>query len=127
MTTLPSGTPIAANQPKGALSAISVTTTTTATIASTGVSISTQVELTDSAVYREVLEINPIRAIHAIRAIGGSHHLRVRSQLDTARDPEAWHLRYRVTLDTAGLERLHQALGAYLQAVGSNQTPGGRS
>lgn len=121
MTTLPSGTPIAANRPKGALNAISATTAATAVTTTPSPSINTQVELTDSTAYREVLEI------HSIRAIGGTHDLRVRSQLDTARDPEAWHLRYRVTLDTAGLERLHQALGAYLQAIGSNQTPGGRS
>lgn len=126
MTTLPCGTPIAANRPKGALSAttgvtIAAATAATAVTTTLSPSINTQVELTDSAAYREVLEINPIRAI------GGTHDLRVRSQPDTARDPEAWHLRYRVALDTAGLERLHQALGAYLQAIGSDQSSGGRS
>ncbi len=112
MTAIPRGAPTAASQPIGAIDTQSATANQ---------AFHTPVELTSSSAYREVLEIRPIQAVP------DSHEVSVRSQLDTARDPEAWHLRYRVTLDTVGLQRLHQALGDYLQAIGAGRTTGGRS
>lgn len=68
----------------------------------------TEVELTDSLVYREILQLRPIEAVPS------THDLVVHSQLDTSRHPDAKHVRYRVAIDIAGLERLHRSLGRYL-------------
>lgn len=110
MTAIPRGAPTAASQPIGAIDTQSATANQ---------AFYTQAELTSSSAYREVLEIRPIQTVP------DSHELSVRSQLDTARHPEAWHHRYHIAFDTASLERLHRVLGEYLQAIGAGWNIGG--
>lgn len=67
--------------------------------------------LTDSPSYAELLSIHPLAAVP------GSHHLVIRSRLDSAKDPQGLHTRYSVTLSRAAIERLHAHLGKYLAAT----------
>lgn len=73
--------------------------------------LSRAVQLADSQVYEEYLVLNPLPSSTA------GHDLAIYSRLDSARDPDALHTRYRLALSTAALERLHRYLGEYLQAL----------
>jgi hypothetical protein len=66
------------------------------------------VTLVDVGVYEERVLITPM-----LRPEGWVE-LRVESRLDSARNPEDLHVRYRVTLDRAGLLRLRGVLDAAL-------------
>ncbi|NML17333.1 hypothetical protein [Azohydromonas caseinilytica] len=80
------------------------------TIACTAPEAVLQCQLIQSGSYREQLTIAPI----ADRP--HSFDVRVTGWLDNARHPMGRHVRYRTTLDHAALTRLHEALGALLQA-----------
>ena len=64
--------------------------------------------LADSGVYEEYLSINPIETAP------GTHDFVIRSRLETAKNPEGLHTRYRLSLTDAAVSQLHQYLGAYL-------------
>ena len=65
--------------------------------------------IVDSGVYEEYLSIRPIDAVP------GNHYLLIRSLLDSAKNPEALHTRYSVTLTREAMNRLHDHLGSYLR------------
>lgn len=69
------------------------------------------VQLADSQVYEEWLTFKPVALLP------GHHELAVHSRLSTASDPEALNARYRLTLSTDALLRLHRCLGEYLNAL----------
>lgn len=64
----------------------------------------------DVGVYEERVLITPM-----LRPEGWAE-LRVESRLDSARNPEDLHVRYRVTLDRQGLLRLREVVDAALGA-----------
>ena len=64
--------------------------------------------LANSGVYEEYLSINPIETAP------GTHDFVIRSRLETAKNPEGLHTRYRLSLTDAAVSQLHQYLGAYL-------------
>jgi len=66
------------------------------------------VTLVDVGVYEERMLITPM-----LRPKGWAE-LRVESRLDSSRNPQDVHVRYRVTLDRAGLLRLRGVLDAAL-------------
>jgi hypothetical protein len=68
------------------------------------------VTLVDVGVYEERVLITPM-----LRPEGWAE-LRVESRLDSARNPEDLHVRYRVTLDRQGLLRLREVVDAALGA-----------
>ena len=68
------------------------------------------VTLVDVGVYKERVLITPM-----LRPDGWAE-LRVESRLDSARNPEDLHVRYRVTLDRQGLLRLREVVDAALGA-----------
>lgn len=68
------------------------------------------VTLVDAGVYEERVLITPM-----LRPEGWAE-LRVESRLDSARNPEDVHVRYRVTLDRQGLLRLRGVLDTALGA-----------
>jgi hypothetical protein len=68
------------------------------------------VTLVDVGVYKERVLIT-----HMLRPEGWAE-LRVESRLDSARNPEDLHVRYRVTLDRQGLLRLREVVDAALGA-----------
>jgi hypothetical protein len=68
------------------------------------------VTLVDVGVYKERVLITPM-----LRPEGWAE-LRVESRLDSARNPEDLHVRYRVTLDRQGLLRLREVVDAALGA-----------
>ncbi len=68
--------------------------------------------LAQTGVYEEYLSIRPIPALPGI------HDLLVRSRLDSARDPDALHTRYRAGISREALSRLHTFLGEYLALQG---------
>jgi len=70
------------------------------------------VTLVDVGVYEERVLITPM-----LRPEGWAE-LRVESRLDSARNPEDLHVRYRVTLDMQGLLRLRGVVDAALGAGG---------
>jgi hypothetical protein len=74
------------------------------------------VTLVDVGVYEERVLITPM-----LRPKGWAE-LRVESRLDSARNPEDPHVRYRVTLDRQGLLRLREVVDAALGA--SSPAPG---
>jgi len=65
--------------------------------------------IVDSGVYEEYLSIRPIDAVP------GHHYLLIRSRLDSAKNPDALHTRYSVTLTREAMNRLHDHLGSYLR------------
>ena len=66
-------------------------------------------QIVDSGVFEEHLSIRPIDAVP------GNHYLLIRSRLDSAKNPEALHTRYSVTLTREAMNRLHDNLGSYLR------------
>ena len=64
--------------------------------------------LADSGVYEEYLSISPIETAP------GTHDFLIRSRLETAKNPEGLHTRYRLNLTDDAVSQLHQYLGAYL-------------
>ena len=68
------------------------------------------VTLVDVGVYEERVLITPMLRPE------GCAELKVESRLDSARNPEDVHVRYRVTLDRQGLLRLRGVLDAALGA-----------
>jgi hypothetical protein len=68
------------------------------------------VTLVDVGIYKERVLITPM-----LRPEGWAE-LRVESRLDSARNPEDLHVRYRVTLDRQGLLRLREVVDAALGA-----------
>ena len=75
--------------------------------------------IVDSGVYEEYLSIRPIDAVP------GNHYLLIRSRLDSAKNPEALHTRYSVTLTREAMNRLHEHLDTYLrQSESSGLKPG---
>ncbi len=76
------------------------------------------ITLVDVGVYEERVLITPM-----LRPEGWAE-LRVQSRLDSARNPEDVHVRYRVTLDKQGLQCLRAVVDAALGAAGSPSTHG---
>ena len=75
-------------------------------------------QIVNSGVFEEYLSIRPIDAVP------GDHYLLIRSRLDSAKNPEALHTRYSVTLTREAMNRLHEHLGSYLcQSESGGQTP----
>ena len=75
-------------------------------------------QIVNSGVFEEYLSIRPIDAVP------GDHYLLIRSRLDSAKNPEALHKRYSVTLTREAMNRLHEHLGSYLrQSESGGQTP----
>ena len=70
-------------------------------------------QIVDSGVFEEFLSIRPIDAVP------GDHYLLIRSRLDSAKNPEALHTRYSVTLNREAMNRLHDHLGFYLRQLES--------
>ena len=68
-------------------------------------------QIVDSGVFEEYLSIRPIDAVP------GNHYLLIRSRLDSAKNPEALHTRYSVTLTREAMNRLHDHLGSYLRQL----------
>ena len=79
--------------------------------------------LVDIGPYHESLRIWPIARL------AGSVELSIASRFDTAIDPDASRLRYRTTLDRAGLVRMRDAIGQAiaLLAIQDAQRVGGQS
>ena len=79
--------------------------------------------LVDIGPYDESLRIWPIARL------AGSVELSIASRFDTAIDPDASRLRYRTTLDRAGLVRMKDAIGQAiaLLAIQDAQRVGGQS
>ena len=76
-------------------------------------------QIVNSGVFEEYLSIRPIDAVP------GNHYLLIRSRLDSAKNPEALHTRYSVTLTREAMDRLHEHLGSYLRLSESGGlTPG---
>ena len=76
-------------------------------------------QIVNSGVFEEYLSIRPIDAVP------GDHYLLIRSRLDSAKNPEALHTRYSVTLTREAMDRLHEHLGTYLrQSESGGLTPG---
>ena len=65
-------------------------------------------QIVNSGVFEEYLSIRPIDAV------SGNHYLLIRSRLDSAKNLEALHMRYSVTLTREAMNRLHEHLGSYL-------------
>ena len=78
--------------------------------------------LVDIGPYHESLRIWPIARL------AGSVELSIESRFDTAIDPDASRLRYRTTLDRAGLVRMKDAIGQAiaLLAIQDAQRVGGQ-
>ena len=78
--------------------------------------------LVDIGPYHESLRIWPIARL------AGSVELSIESRFDTAIDPDALRLRYRTTLDRAGLVRMKDAIGQAiaLLAIQDAQRVGGQ-
>ena len=70
-------------------------------------------QIVNSGVFEEYLSIRPIDAVP------GDHYLLIRSRLDSAKNPEALHTRYSVTLNREAMNRLHDHLGFYLRQLES--------
>ena len=70
-------------------------------------------QIVDSGVFEEYLSIRPIDAVP------GDHYLLIRSRLESAKNPEALHTRYSVTLNREAMNRLHDHLGFYLRQLES--------
>ena len=70
-------------------------------------------QIVNSGVFEEYLSIRPIDAV------SGNHYLLIRSRLDSAKNPEALHTRYSVTLNREAMNRLHDHLGFYLRQLES--------
>ena len=76
-------------------------------------------QIVNSGVFEEYLSIRPIDAVP------GDHYLLIRSRLDSAKNSEALHTRYSVTLTREAMDRLHEHLGTYLrQSESGGLTPG---
>ena len=76
-------------------------------------------QIVNTGVFEEYLSIRPIDAVP------GNHYLLIRSRLDSAKNPEALHMRYSVTLTREAMNRLHEHLGSYLrQSESGGLTPG---
>ena len=76
-------------------------------------------QIVNSGVFEEYLSIRPIDAV------SGNHYLLISSRLDSAKNPEALHTRYSVTLTREAMIRLHEHLGSYLrQSESGGLTPG---
>ena len=66
-------------------------------------------QIVNSGVFEEYLSIRPIDSVP------GNHYLLIRSRLDSAKNSEALHKRYSVTLTREAMNRLHDHLGSYLR------------
>lgn len=55
--------------------------------------------------YREIIDVTPVKALP------GQYHLKITSQLLSAKNPESVQVKYTVTTDRAGLEEI--ALSIY--------------
>ena len=76
-------------------------------------------QIVNSGVFEEYLSIRPIDTV------SGNHYLLIRSRLDSAKNPEALHTRYSVTLTREAMDRLHEHWGTYLrQSESGGLTPG---
>lgn len=67
--------------------------------------------LADSGVYEEYLSISPIDSAP------GTHDFLIRSRLETAKNPEGLHTRYRLNLTDAAVAQLYRYLGDYLSGL----------